>query len=135
VSEEGNVRIVRDAYAAFLRGELGAVLTALADDVEWKVPGPREVLPFAGVYRGRRHVGEFFATLGATLEFESFQPKEFIAQGDKVVVLGSRRDRFRKTGRIVESDWAAVFTVRDRHIGSYVVYEDTAALVEAARPR
>jgi ketosteroid isomerase-like protein len=135
VSEEDNVRIVREAYAAFLRGDLGALLAALSEDVEWRVPGPAQTLPFAGTYRGRRHVGEFFATLGATLEFESFQPAEFIAQGDKVVVLGSRRDRFRKTGRVAETDWAAVFTLRGRLIGSYVVYEDTAALVEAARAR
>ena len=135
MSEEENVRVVRDAYAAFLRGDLGALLLALSEDVEWRVPGPVQTLPFAGVYRGRRHVGEFFATLGATLEFESFEPSEFIAQGDRVVVLGRRRDRFRKTGRVAETDWAAVFTLRGRHIASYVVYEDTAALVEAARAR
>jgi uncharacterized protein len=133
VAEEQNLRVVRDAYAAFLRSDLAALLAVLSDDVEWRIPGPPDVLPFAGTHRGRKQVGEFFATLGGALEFEVFEPREFIAQRDKVVVLGRRRDRFRKTGRAAETEWAEVFTLRDGRITSYVVYSDTAALVDAAR--
>jgi ketosteroid isomerase-like protein len=133
VAEEENLRVVQSAYAAFLAGDLAALLSALSDDIEWRIPGPPDVLPFAGIHRGRRQVGEFFATLGATLEFEVFEPRELIARGNKVIVLGHRRDRFRKTGRTADTEWAEVFTLRDGRITSYIVYSDTAALVDAAR--
>jgi ketosteroid isomerase-like protein len=63
-------------------------LNALADHVEWQVPGPIDILPWAGTCRGREQATQFFAEFAKTAENEQFEPQEFIAQGDKVVVLG-----------------------------------------------
>jgi ketosteroid isomerase-like protein len=57
-----NAALVNDAYAAFGRGDIGAVLDMLTDDVEWSSPG---VLPHGGGYRGKAEVGSFFAAIGA----------------------------------------------------------------------
>ena len=131
MTEQENVRAVLAAYAAFGRGDIQAILDSLTDDVEWVLPGPPEVLPFAGVRRGREQVSQFFTVLAETLTLEQFEPREFIAQGDKVVVLGRSRDRMKATGRVVENEWAAVFTLRAGKIARYQVYEDTAAFVSA----
>lgn len=131
MTEQENVAAVRSVYVSFGRGDIGAVLAALTDDVEWILPGPAGTLPFAGVRRGREQVVQFFAVIAETLTFEQFEPGEFIAQGDKVVVLGRSRDRMRSTGRLVENEWAAVFTLRGGRIAKYQVYEDTAAFVSA----
>ena len=135
MTEQENVRAVLAAYAAFGRGDIQAILDSLTDDVEWVLPGPPEVLPFAGVRRGRGQVAQFFAALDATLVFELFEPREFVAQNDKVVVLGRSRDRMRRTGRVVENEWAAVFKLRGGKIARYQVYEDTAAFVSALAER
>ena len=127
--EQENVQAVQSVYAAFGRGDISAVLDALTEDVEWVLPGPPEVIPFAGVRRGREQVLEFFGVLDAALTFERFEPREFMAQGDKVVVLGRSRDRMKSTGRVVENEWAAVFTLKDGKIAKYQVLEDTAAFV------
>jgi ketosteroid isomerase-like protein len=134
MTEQENVQSVQSAYPAFSRGDIQAVLEALTDDVEWVLPGPPAVLPFAGIRRGREQVLQFFAVLAETLTFEQFEPRELIAQDDKVVVLGHSRDRMRSTGRVIENEWAAVFTLRDGKIARYQVYEDTAAFVSALGP-
>jgi ketosteroid isomerase-like protein len=129
---EENVSAVRALYAAFGRGDMAAVMAGLTDDVEWVLPGPKEI-PVAGTHRGRQGVAQFFLKLNETLEFEQLEPREFIAQGDKVVVLGHSRDRMKSTGRTIENEWAAVVTLRDGKVARYQVYEDTAAVVSGLR--
>ena len=131
--EQGNVQIVQQGYAAFGRGDVPALLEMLTDDVEWVGAGSAEALPWAGRRRGREQVGQFFQALGGTLEFESFQPRQFIAQGDAVVVLGTERVRVRSNGRVVDTDWAMVFTLRDGKIARFRDYHDTAPMQAALR--
>ena len=132
MSEQDNVRAVQAMFAAFGRGDIPAVLDALTDDVEWRLAGPTEVT-YAGTRRGRDQVAEFFKVLGQASEFEVFEPQEYIAQGDKVVVLGHERQRVRATGQVAENDWAMVFTLRDGKIAKFRNYEDTAAVAAAHR--
>ena len=46
---EDSVDVVRGVYEAFGRGDVAAVLGAMADDVEWH---EAEGMPYGGVYRG-----------------------------------------------------------------------------------
>ena len=71
--------------------------------------------------------------MGAAVEFESFEPREYVAQGDKVVALGTERGRVRATGKTFDNPWALVFTVRDGLITEFRGYEDTAAVASAFR--
>jgi hypothetical protein len=41
-----------------------------------------------GHARGLAQVQAFFGTVDSTMTVQSFDPREFIAQGDQVVVLG-----------------------------------------------
>jgi ketosteroid isomerase-like protein len=88
MKEEDNVQILRDAYAAFTRGDIPAVMKAFASDIEWHTPGLKEA-PYVGRRRGTSEVGRFFVQVGETVEFTAFEPREYIAQGDRVVVLGT----------------------------------------------
>ena len=78
--------MVQQIYAAVGRGDISAILDALADDVNWLLPGPADI-PVTGKFHGRKQVAQFSATVAETVEIEQFVPQEFIAQGDKVVVL------------------------------------------------
>jgi ketosteroid isomerase-like protein len=133
MSAEKNISAVQALYAAFGRGDMATVMAGLSDDIEWVLPGPKEVIPFAGTHRGREAVAQFFLQMNETLEFEQLEPREFVAQGDKVVVLGHSRDRMKSTGRTIENEWAAVVTVRDGKVARYQIYEDTAAIVSGLR--
>jgi uncharacterized protein len=134
MSEPENTKVVQEMFAAFGRGDVPGVLSKLADDVEWRLAGPTEIT-YAGTRRGREQVGEFFKVLGESVEFEQFEPQEYIAQGDKVVVLGHERQRVKATGEVVEDDWAMVFTLRGGKITKFRNYEDTAAVAAAHRGR
>jgi ketosteroid isomerase-like protein len=72
-------------------------------------------------------VAEYLGIVGSTLEFETFEADEFIVAPGRVVVLGHERCRVRATNRIVEVDWAQVFTFRDGLVCRHREYSDTAA--------
>jgi len=133
MSEQDNTQIVKEAYAAFKRGDIPSILNMLSDDVNWFLPGPTDIVPVAGMRRGRAEVGQFFSTLDETQEAKQFEPQEFIAQGDKVVVLGQYTWRVKATGREFSSDWAHVFTVRDGKVVGFKEYYDTGAAADAYR--
>jgi ketosteroid isomerase-like protein len=133
MSEQTNVRVVQQAYEAFGRGDIPAVLDALTDDVQWTFQGS-PVIPFAGTFRGRQGIAGFFSVLDETLEFEQFEPRGFVAQGETVVVLGYERSVAKTTGRSFEQEWAHVYTLRDGKIATGRFFEDTAAEADAISP-
>ena len=126
--EAENVALVQSLYAAFGRSDMPTIIGALADDIEWVFPGPRDRIPFAGVHRGVEEVVQFFVTLSEALEFEKFEPREFIGQGNRVVAIGTSRVRGHATGRSADNEWVAVIALRDGKVARYQLYEDTDAL-------
>jgi ketosteroid isomerase-like protein len=132
MSEQANIQLVEQAYAAFGRGDVQGVLTTLTEDIEWQIPGPSDI-PYAGKRHGRDGAAEFFRLLSEASEILQFEPREFFTKGDKVLVLGYYRGRARATGKVVESEWAHVFSVRNGKIGSFREYYDTAAIAASYR--
>jgi ketosteroid isomerase-like protein len=128
MSEQGNVQVVQEAYAAYKRGDIQTILDRLTKDVKWIAPG---VEPIAGTYHGPDEVARFFRQVNEISEFSSFEPDEYVAQGDRVVVLGHYQGIARNTGRVYECDWAMAFTVQDGKISKFQEYTDTAALAVA----
>ena len=130
MSDNTNAEVVQQVYAAVGQGDIPAVLRLLTDDVEWTLQGP-SVIPWAGTHHGHEGVTEFFSLIGETLEFEQFEPREYVAQGDTVVVLGHERSLVKPTGRGFEQEWAHAYMLRDGKIATGLFIEDTAAQVEA----
>jgi uncharacterized protein len=135
MTEQENLQLVQELYGAFGRGDVPAILGKLTDDVVWYDPGPPEV-PHAGRYGGPREVGSFFGRLTETLDIEDFAPAEFLAQADRVVVLGSIRARVKDTNRAYDNEWAMAWTLRDGKVAGWQIDEDTARELAAhARPQ
>ena len=133
MSEQANERMIRNLYDAFGRGDIQTVLGMMADDVDWYDPGPPAVT-HAGRYRGREGVLQFFSRIGESLAIETFQPTEFIAQGDRVIVLGSIRAKVIQTGLVYDNEWAMSWTLHEGRISKWQVYEDTARELAAHAP-
>ena len=128
MSEQQNLDVVRSLYAAFGRGDLDAILAPLDPDVSWRTPGAPD-LPTAGLRHGVPAVREFFGLLLNTLDIADFQPHDFLAAGDKVVVLGTSREGPKGSGRLVDFRWVHVFTFRN---GKVVAFEEPADVSELA---
>jgi ketosteroid isomerase-like protein len=132
MQEQQNLEIIRRGYDAFARGDITGLLELFADEIEWKTPGPQD-LPTAGTRRGREQVGQFFGTLDQVFEIQRFEPQTFLADGDRVVVLGSETSRVKATGAVISSDWTHAFRVRDGKVVEFQEYMDTAAAVAELR--
>jgi ketosteroid isomerase-like protein len=130
MSEQANLQVLKDAYAAFLRGDIQSVLDACADDIEWESPGPSEI-PYAGLFHGKDGVADFFNILFDTDDIQLFEPETFLAQGDRVVVLGHYSARVKATGRSTQADWVHSFVMRDGKVTKFREYYDTALVVQA----
>ncbi len=133
MNEQENVEIVKRGFAAFHRGDIQTVLSLCLDDVDFRDSMPAEIWPWAGKRRGRAQVAEFYAGLAEVAEFEQFEPREFIAQGNKVVVLAFERFRIKATGRTVENELVTVFTLSEGKVVQLHTYEDTAPIIAAIR--
>jgi ketosteroid isomerase-like protein len=132
MSEQENLQLVRQGYAAFQRGDIEGVLQTFADDIEWTIPGPADI-PLNGRRQGRGEVAEFFKLLAETEEAQVFEPQRFVAGEELVIVLGHYRWLIKANGRIAEADWVHVFTCRDGKVAKFQEYSDTAAFAAAYR--
>ena len=132
MSEQDNAAIVQQAYDNFKSGNIEGLLDLLSDDVTWQLP-EMENVPFGGRRTGRAAVGEFFALVGANQDSLRFDPRETVAQGDKVVSLGQYEWRVKATSREFSGDFAHVFTIRDGQVVAFHEYTDTAACANAYR--
>lgn len=132
MSEQDNKQVVQQVFESFGRGDIPGLLKSLSEDVVWSAPGSADV-PYHGERRGHSGATEFFQQLGSNVSFESFEPGAFIAEGDRVVVLGRERGRVNATGKVFDNEWALVFTLSGGKITDFKLYENTAAVVEAFR--
>ena len=130
MSEQDNAAIVQRAYDNFKTGNIQGLLDLLSDDVTWQLPEVENV-PFTGRRTGRAAVGEFFALVGANQDVLRFEPRETVAQGEKVVSLGDYQWRVKATNREFASDFAHVFTLRDGKIVAFKEYFDSAVAATA----
>ncbi len=125
-----NLTLVRRAWDLIAARDFGALLEILADDVVWIIPEMPNV-PFAGVWDGHQAVEQFFRIVAQTQEIIEFTPEDFIAQDDKVVVLGRFLNRVKTTGKLSRSEWAQVWTIRDGKLVKMREYVDTYAVSTA----
>jgi len=132
MSEHENRQFVEQAYATFKAGDIPTLLQSLSEDVTWQLPEIENV-PFSGKRQGRGAVGEFFSTLASLQDARSFEEREFIAQGDKVVVLGHYVWQVKANERIFESDFAHIYAVRGGQIVAFQEHTDSAAVAKAFR--
>ena len=132
MSEHANIQVLKDAYAAFTRGDIAAVMKAFATDIDWHIPGPKAA-PYVGRHKGTSAVQRFFAQVGETVEFTMFEPREYVAQGDRVVVLGRYAGKIKSTGKPFDTEWAMAWALRDGKAVKFHEYTDTEAIGAAFR--
>jgi hypothetical protein len=129
MSTEKNVQTVKDFFAAIGRGDREGLLALVAEDIEWIIPG--EDWPLAGTHRGHAGLADLLQTASKSIE-TSTEPREFVAQGDRVLVVGFAKGKIKATNKTFEDDWIFAITVRGGRLTSIREYIDTQALARAA---
>jgi ketosteroid isomerase-like protein len=130
MSIQENVQTVKDFFAAMGRGDKQGLLALVASDIEWIIPG--EDWPLAGTRRGHAGLADLLQRNSETMEISSSDPPEFVAQGDRVLVVGVSRGRVKATNRTFEDHWVFAITVRNDKVTNIREYVDTQALARAS---
>jgi ketosteroid isomerase-like protein len=130
MSEQENIAVVQKVYANFKEGNIKALIDQMTDDVVWQLPEIKNVA-IAGKRTGRDAVTDFFATVTRDQDMIEFDPREIVAQNDKVVSLGHYKWRVKQTGRDFASDFVHIFTIRDGKIAAFREHFDSAVVAAA----
>lgn len=128
-----NIELVQTLYAAYGKGDLATVVAAVAPNVVWGLDGRPTDIPMLRRFNGPAGVQEFFKVMSDTHDITSFTPQEFYADADKVLVLGRYSWVMKPNGRVGESDWVHIWTIRQGKIAGFRSLNDTAMLTEAYR--
>ena len=142
MNEQNNIAVIQQAFACFGQGDVPGILNTLANDVRWWV-APVANVPYTGARNGHAGAAEFFALMAQCEDVLQFEPRDFIAQGDQVVVraavlwvLGDLGARPLDAGLVVQLRVALVLVRQQRgHAGQPALLVDQSVVVPEARPR
>ena len=127
---QNNVRVIHTAYSHFKAGDINSLLQLMSNNIQWELPEVENV-PFSGKRQGIEKVRDFFSKLLEVEESIEFNPMDFIAEGDRVVVLGNYKWRVKESDLQYQSDFAHVFTVQNGKVIAFREYMNTAAVAAA----
>jgi len=116
-----NTEVIEQAYAAFGRGDVPAVLALLDADVEWTSP---RTLPHGGEFHGTAEVVTFFEKIGAAWDPLALEIDQVDEVGDLVVGV-VRAKGILRGGEPTGYGAVHVFRVSGDKIVSFHEYVDT----------
>lgn len=104
------IAALREAYAAFNRGDIDAAVKSLDEHIEWSEPAE---FPGGGTYHGREGAKRYLAQSRAAWAEVVSEPEQFIVHGDQVVVFVHARVRAKGNNDWQDVKLADVYTFRD----------------------
>ena len=125
---EQSVDVVRGVYEAFGRGDVPAVLGAMAADMEWH---EAEGMPYGGVYHGREAVAQnVFGPITQDVVDFAVMAEEFIASGDAVAAVVRYTGTGKAYGKQLNLPVVHVWDVRNGKLARFRQFIDTAKFLE-----
>jgi len=130
MSIEENVQTVKNFFAAMGSGDRQRLLSLVAEDIEWIIPG--KDWPLAGTHCGHAGLADLLQK-ASEIETSFPDPPEYVAQGDRVLVVGVATGKIKATNRAFRDDWVFAITVRNGKVTKIREYIDTQALARASQ--
>ena len=130
MNEQENTKLVKRGYELFKSGDVEEFLNMFSDDVSWETP-VIENTPFNGKITGKENLVKWLTAYNEAEEMTVFEQNEFIAQGDRVVMLGHCETRTKTTKKEFATNLVHIFTVKDGKITGFLELFDTAAVEKA----
>ena len=129
-----NVDVVREVYRRFGAGDIPGILEL------WDAPTDSQActgltaddIPVAGKRRGKPALAELVASYAEVFDYDLYEQREFIADGDTVVVLGAYEGTVKATGKPFASEWVHIWRLSGGKAVAWQEFCDTAALKAAA---
>ncbi|MEM1141273.1 MAG: nuclear transport factor 2 family protein [Pseudomonadota bacterium] len=124
------VEVTQAVFERFGAADVDGILAHLDDDVRIEFYGP-ERIPYAGYYRGLSEARRFFETVLSSVDIHVFEPEQFIASGEMVVVTGQLHLTAKSTAQDFKSDFAHIITVKQGRWVRFRDFMNTAVAVSA----
>jgi uncharacterized protein len=126
------VRVVNRFYDALAAGDVPGVLGLLDAQVQWT---EAERFPYySGTWVGPQAVlDNLLKRLVSDWSGFSATADDFMVEGDRVVSFGRYSGTYRVTGKSMTAPFAHLWTVRDGKLASFLMYTDTAKVLEALK--
>lgn len=82
-------RVVQAFYQAYSVRDAVRMADFLDDDIEWLISGPKVLLPYCGMHRGKAAVVDLFRRqIPAVFELRAFEPELVLIDGDCAALYG-----------------------------------------------
>ncbi|MGH6923211.1 MAG: nuclear transport factor 2 family protein [Propylenella sp.] len=137
-AESENVEILKNAYAEWgdkKAADLGCWTCLMADDIKMRslASGARGA-EFTQARSGKAQAIAYLEELTRDWKMNSYVVDEYIAQGDRVVAVGSTSWTNKKTGKTASTPKVDIWRMRNGQAVEFAEFYDTAALFAAAQP-
>lgn len=133
--EARNVAILKEAYGQWITSKGTSAehwLSIVADQIKFGslaqgAPGAA----YLTAYQRREQLAEYFAGIERDWEMIEFVFENFVAQGDRVVMLGHCSWRNKRTGKVVSTPKADSWRFAEGKAIEFYEYYDTAQVRDA----
>jgi ketosteroid isomerase-like protein len=133
--ESRNVAILTEAYRLWSesRGASADHWISICDeDIRFgSIAEPLKTVAYMGSYRSRDELGQYFAGITRDWEMLEYRVDHFVAQGDRVVMLGYCVWRAKQSGTVVSTPKADSWRFADGKAIEFYEYFDTAQVMQA----
>ena len=123
-----NVRLLKNLYEAFGRGDIPTVLGAMSPDIKWHQAESNPYQPSGEAWVGPDAVLSLFMKLGSEWAGFTVHPESFHGAGDSVIVEGRYSGMYKATGKSMDTQMCHIWDVKDGKITRFQQYVDTAKL-------
>jgi uncharacterized protein len=133
--EARNVAILTEAYRLWSESRGTSAdhwISICAQNIRFgSIAEPLKTVPYMATYRSRDEVGQYFAGVTRDWEMLEYRVDHFVAQGDRVVMLGHCAWRAKQSGEVVSTPKADSWRFADGKAVEYYEYFDTAQVMRA----
>jgi ketosteroid isomerase-like protein len=123
-----NIEVIKGLYESFAKGDIGAVLGALDEKIDWQEP---ESLPFENQIGPQAVATNIFSRVMELVPNFSVTPSEIHAAGDVIFGLGTYRGTGAATGKDFQTAFVHVWRLRNGKITGFRTFTDTHVWLQA----
>lgn len=127
---QANIEATKKLFEAFGNKDIPEILKYLEPDITIDFYGP-DTIPYANHYHGMAEARRFFEIVLSSVDINQFDAEDIFGAGDKVVVTGHLNLRAKTTGRIIDSDFVHVITMRNERWLHFRDFMNTSEAVAA----
>jgi ketosteroid isomerase-like protein len=120
---------------AFYSGDIARALELCTDDIDFIAYAPVELLPHLGQRRGKQELAETWKTLHTRYSEMRYELPHFVAEDDRAACIIRIFFRKNRRDRVLQTDIADFYTLRDGRIAQIRQFMDSFNVVEQVLER